>query len=78
MRIRRNIGGSRLNTNFYELNAQCFIRLVQEPRGSLSSPAEFAADGGKFSLFFGEAVQKLRFLNSSTDSRIFFPLLYSG
>jgi hypothetical protein len=31
------------------------MRLVQEPRGSLPSPAEFAARGGKFSIFFGEA-----------------------
>jgi hypothetical protein len=27
------------------------IRLVQEPAGSLTSPAEFAADSGKFQYF---------------------------
>jgi hypothetical protein len=30
------------------------IGLVQEPRGSLSSLAEFAAHGGKFSFFIGK------------------------
>jgi hypothetical protein len=40
------------------------IRLVQEPRGSLPSPAEFAAHGGKFSFFSRNVVQKLRFLNN--------------
>jgi hypothetical protein len=44
------------------------IRLVQEPRGSLPSPAEFAADGGKFTILFGEVVQKPRFLNNSIDT----------
>jgi hypothetical protein len=28
---------------------------------------ELAADGGKFPVFFGEVVQKLRFLNNSNE-----------
>jgi hypothetical protein len=42
-----------------------YLRLVQEPRGSLPSPTEFAAYSGKFLVFFGKVVQKLMFLNNS-------------
>jgi hypothetical protein len=34
------------------LGKSIFIRLVQEPHGSFPSPAEFAANGGKFPVFF--------------------------
>jgi hypothetical protein len=38
-----------------------YIRLVQEPRGSLPSPAEFAAHGGKFSVFPGNGFENRGF-----------------
>jgi sulfopropanediol 3-dehydrogenase len=46
--------------------AEILIRLVQEPRGSLPSPAEFAAQWRQILFFSREVVQKLRFLNNSS------------
>jgi hypothetical protein len=43
-----------------------FIRLVQEPRGSLPSPAEFAAHDGNFPVFSGK-----------TGSRVFRSIVIS-
>jgi hypothetical protein len=45
-----------LGAEYYFEDRENNIRLVQEPVGSLTSPAEFAANGGKFQYFQGEIV----------------------
>jgi hypothetical protein len=40
-------------------------RLVQEPRGSLPSLLNLPHNGGRFSIFSGEVVRKLRFSNNA-------------